>query len=493
MPIDGFQDGPAAGAMFRYILGLALAPGGALVAGDAYNHRLRLITSSSGDVSFIDTASTMIECPAGLTSIAGDLNISQNGSALDILCLDVIAVGGDLTVIGNVAATTIDLGAVQHVDGNLTVIDNPETTTIDLGSVETVGGNLTVINNGDATVALGPVQAVGGNLTVQSQGTGTFAADACVQGSSDIDLAGYASLDAQTAMGGTTITMEDGSILRLELQPGTFPTCVAFTIAHVLETVETGTDAENNTATIDAVVTYQFTFAVPTLGMPAELTFDIVLSTLNATRQAEVLDAFANGNITLVTKGDNLGATYSAFRICTEGETPTANGCVVLEALDADGSPTASTPAIIRFAGVVGHFSTWGVAIVTPAPIFNGLLQPYPAPPHAATPTFKRGSVIPLKFNWLDAAGTVLDSASASPALSVYAGSCAGESAPGEPIAVDDAGGSDGWRYDAAARTWIFGWSTKAVPAGCYWIEVTSGTAAYPGPGSLFPLALRDK
>lgn len=45
---------------------------------------------------------------------------------------------------------------------------------------------------------------------------------------------------------------------------------------------------------------------------------------------------------------------------------PTVDGCVLVETLDANGQPTTGTPAILRFSNVVGHFSTWAVAIVVP-------------------------------------------------------------------------------------------------------------------------------
>jgi hypothetical protein len=36
--------------------------------------------------------------------------------------------------------------------------------------------------------------------------------------------------------------------------------------------------------------------------------------------------------------------------------------------LDATGQPTTDPPAILRFSTIVGHFSVWGVALVTSAP-----------------------------------------------------------------------------------------------------------------------------
>ncbi len=39
---------------------------------------------------------------------------------------------------------------------------------------------------------------------------------------------------------------------------------------------------------------------------------------------------------------------------------------MIVQKLDANGAPTTGTPAIVRFSNVVGHFSIWAVAIVTP-------------------------------------------------------------------------------------------------------------------------------
>ena len=187
---------------------------------------------------------------------------------------------------------------------------------------------------------------------------------------------------------------------------------------------------------------------------------------------------------------------YQAFPICTGGAVPTVNGCVLVELLDADGQPTTGTPAIVRFSNVVGHFSTWAVAIVTPsapAYVFNGLLPPYPAPPHTATPTFKRGSVVPLKFSWVDSAGILSDSAAADPAVAIYAASCDTQATATDPITAEDAGESGGLRYDASTMTWIFNWSTKPLTAGCYAVRVTTSNASYAAPTGTFPLALRDR
>ena len=108
-------------------------------------------------------------------------------------------------------------------------------------------------------------------------------------------------------------------------------------------------------------------FAVPTLNRDATLSFDIDLAQLDAATRTALLDALAAGTATMVTKGDAAGSVFQAFPICAGAQVPTADGCVLVETFDANGQPTGGTPAIVRFSNVIGHFSTWAVAIVAPA------------------------------------------------------------------------------------------------------------------------------
>jgi len=236
---------------------------------------------------------------------------------------------------------------------------------------------------------------------------------------------------------------------------------------------------------------------VATLNQNATLSFDVFLSGLAPATANALLAALANGNATLATRGDAAGSQYQAFPICGTGQQPTAGGCVLVELLDANGQPTTGTPAIVRFSNVVGHFSTWAVAIVSPQSnptnSFNGLLSPYPAPPHTTTPTFKRGSVVPLKFNWINTAGGIVDSAAANPSIAVFPTSCSTQTPSTDPITAEDAGNSGGLRYDASTRTWIFNWTTKPLAAGCYSVRVTTSNGNYAAPNASFPIALRDR
>jgi sugar lactone lactonase YvrE len=458
--VSGYQDGPAATAMFNVIGGVTYGPGGALSIGDSFNNRVRAMTPGGGasdDVTYIGTT---------LTTIA--VNVAQ-------------------------------------IVGNLTVVNNPQLVSVDLGALLSVGGDVLIVDNGGGatTVDIGGLVSISGNMDVDSSGSGTFDATACAGGSTDIDATGYATVLATTAQSGTTnVTSTNDNSVSVALQPGTFSGCVNFSLTRVAVSPAAGTDASGNPVVVDAIDAYEIEFDLPTLGQPATLTFDIVLANLTPARQIELLEALNTGLVTLVTRSDAPGAVFQTFPVCLAGQQPTVDGCVGLEQLDATGNlipppppGTVVAPAIVRFTSVVGHFSTWGVAIVMPAssPVFfNGLLQPYPAPPHATTPTFQRGSVVPLKFNWVDASGQVIDSAAASPEVAIHRGTCADQPSA-SPLPAEDAGQSRGWRYDTGSRTWIFGWSTRSLSAGCYWIEITTGAGALPPPDSMFPIALRER
>lgn len=96
---------------------------------------------------------------------------------------------------------------------------------------------------------------------------------------------------------------------------------------------------------------------------------------------------------------------------------------------------------------------------------FKGLLPPYMAPPKM----FKLGSTIPLKWQYTDFAGNVIESLKASPSIKIkFLGN--------SPyfITVNDAGNS-GLRYDKDSKMWIFNWQTKGLSPGLYEIQIICG------------------
>ena len=189
-----------------------------------------------------------------------------------------------------------------------------------------------------------------------------------VAGDLTLDATGYTDMSGTTPAGELDLTATNlEAVMHLQVQAASFATPVSFSLTRldpIALVPESGLDANGSPATIDPIAAYQFTFAVPTLNRDAALSFDIDVAQLDAATQTALLDALAAGTATMVTKGDAPGSVFQAFPVCGGADTPTAGGCVRVETFDALGQPTSGTPAIVRFSNVVGHFSTWAVAIV---------------------------------------------------------------------------------------------------------------------------------
>ena len=129
-------------------------------------------------------------------------------------------------------------------------------------------------------------------------------------------------------------------------------------------------------------------------------------------------------------------------------------------------------PIISPFKGLVDEVRIWNTALTADQLNFygfNGLLAPYKKPPRA----FKIGSSIPLKWQYTDLAGIVVDSSLAIPRVRIVSTGDAPPEVTGEPIIVDDPGKS-GLRYDSTTDMWIFNWQTKVFAPGTYDIYITS-------------------
>jgi hypothetical protein len=217
---------------------------------------------------------------------------------------------------------------------------------------------------------------VSGSVIIETTGTGSFPmGDGTVTGDISLDAAGYTEISGTTPGGALDLTATHSeAVMHLQIQAATFLAPVSFTVTRVDPVAlvpESGLDASGAPATIDPIAAYQFNFAVPTLNRDAALSFDIDLAQLDAATQTALLGALAAGTATLVTKGDAVGSVFQAFPVCSGGQAPTVDGCVRVETFDAAGEPTSGTPAIVRFSNVVGHFSTWAVAIVNQATQVN--------------------------------------------------------------------------------------------------------------------------
>ena len=164
------------------------------------------------------------------------------------------------------------------------------------------------------------------------------------------------------------------------LPAGTFMSNVVFSVSTVppasLPTF--GTMSNVSASVISAVAAYHFSFAIPTLNQDAALTFVIQLSALDPTNRAAFLDALNAGAATVAVLGDAPGSVMQVFPVCGLGITPSAGGCVSVTKLDATGTPlpdgSLTEPASVRFSGVAGHFSTWGVVLAKPLRVTTTLL-----------------------------------------------------------------------------------------------------------------------
>jgi hypothetical protein len=294
------------------------------------------VSGTGGDLTIEqDTVGEAID----VSGTGGDLTIDENtvGEAIDVS-----STGGDLTVETNDVGEAIDVGG--GTGGDLTIDENTGGDPIDVSG--DVGGDLTIVDNGDAVVNAGAGQ-IGGNATIESAGD---------------------PVSGTTAGGSTSVTaLAALATMHALLPAGAFDHPVAFSIARTTDTPpEAGTAPDGSPAQVDPIAGYRFSFAVPTLHSDAQLRFDIDLSQLDAVGRAELLDAIANGNGTIAVKGEGPNAAFHAFAQCRAPQVPMADGCVAVTLLDASGLPLApgEQPALARFDGVVGHFSTYVVARV---------------------------------------------------------------------------------------------------------------------------------
>jgi hypothetical protein len=128
-----------------------------------------------------------------------------------------------------------------------------------------------------------------------------------------------------------------------------------------------------------------------------------------------------------------------------------------------------------QFQGEIDEVRIWNRALTDNELIrygFIGLLAPYKEPPKA----FKLGRSIPLKRQYTDLSGIVVDSSAADPTVEIKKASNVTTLVEGEPIEVQDPG-SSGYQYDSETNTWQFNWQTKDFPTdtGIYNIRIISG------------------
>jgi hypothetical protein len=352
-------------------------PGPVLVDGS-----VRVVgTDGGGDVDLgagtvtgsVDVSGTGGDLEIGIGSVSGTVDISGTGGDLTIGIgdtagsVDVSGTGGDLEIGIGSASGTVDIsgtGGDLDVDpgttgGDLDISDNPGADVVDVGDGQ-IGGDLTITDNGTAVVDANDSLTVSGDATVETGGGGMLDLSGVDAGGDETVVAdGASGVTADTAGGTTDVSIGGGTAaMHVVLPDGAFDQPVAFTITR------RGDDPAEGS--VDPVAGYAFSFAVPTLDADARLAFTVDLAALDANTRAALLAGIASGEATLVTKPDAPGSAYSTFPRCSGTQTPAANGCVAVTLLAADGSaaPPGTEPALVRFDGIAGHFSTYAVALV---------------------------------------------------------------------------------------------------------------------------------
>ena len=133
------------------------------------------------------------------------------------------------------------------------------------------------------------------------------------------------------------------------------------------------------------------------------------------------------------------------------------------------------------FKGTIDEVRIWNTALSQSKIVnhaagiygFNGLMAPYAPPDKKA---FKLGRTIPLKWQYTDPAGNVVDSAGARAYLKVEWKYMEESNYNGMLDEEEDAPGASGLQYDDYTMTWQFNWQTKGLEGcgGTYKIWITN-------------------
>ena len=385
LPASGFD--PVAGATFPVVTSGSRTGTFTTLSGTRLPAGKRLALDHPGSPDFgarlvvtppTDFVVTDCDDPAlaTVTEVTGDLVVDAVPACDAVELPALTEVSGDITIADNPSAGVIDLGGLESA-AVINISGNTDASVIDMGGLESAAV-INIAGNGAAEIDLGSLEDVSGDLAFETTGAGEIdLGDAAVGGDETLDTTGYDSVGGTTAGGATTVESEHAeALMRAVLPAGAFTAPVRFAVTRI------DPAALPPEGSVDPVAAYAFEFGVPTLNSPAELTFAVRLSGLDGGTRDALLAALEGGRATLATRGDAAGSAYQAFPVCAAGVAPSADGCVRVERTSDD---------VVRFSGVVGHFSTWAVAIVAPsAPPDGGggtTPPPPPAPPAFGTRT----------------------------------------------------------------------------------------------------------
>ncbi len=100
---------------------------------------------------------------------------------------------------------------------------------------------------------------------------------------------------------------------------------------------------------------------------------------------------------------------------------------------------------------------------------FIGPLAPFVAP----LESLRAGRTLPIRWQYANSLGQIVDSASASPTVLLWRAAVCGQTVGGTAVGVSTAGNS-GYQYDSQTKTWQFNWQTRGLEPGCYYIQIVS-------------------
>lgn len=346
---------------------------------------------SKGELDLLNAGAISFIVPEGvsLTSTMaqalpepGSIRIVGNDGVND--GITVVNIGAGTTATGTIEITQNPLVETINIAngvsaGNLIITNNDGATTINIAE-GTVAGDLTIADNGNAAVNLAANTTVAGNLTLETTGAGTLdLGSPDVSGNLDLTADGYTTVEATTAAVQTALTMINSEATMEMVAPtGAFP--AGAPVPFSVEKLTSGAVeiVDGNAAT--HLERYRFIFDTPTLGQDAELNFEINLLAMDNPSRQSLLDLLHDDALlTLAVRGNDPGAVLQLFEVCAPGMIPVADECVRVLWLDENGlvlDPLGLIdPTVLRFEGLVGHFSTYSiVAVAVPEPTSLSLL-----------------------------------------------------------------------------------------------------------------------
>lgn len=117
---------------------------------------------------------------------------------------------------------------------------------------------------------------------------------------------------------------------------------------------------------------------------------------------------------------------------------------------------------------------------------FVGFQVPYAPPPT----TFNVTRTMPLKWQYTNSGGAIVNSAAANPVVIINGPYPCGGSDTAGTITVNDAGAS-GYQYDPGSNSWQFNWQIKGNVEGCYDIYVKGQQSGQTN--GAFPISVVNK